>query len=365
MFSFLAPWLRLLLAASGAFLITLLATPPVKRFAERLGVMDVPGDRRRVHSRPVPRLGGLAIFLGLTASLLLFEAPGRRLSGLLAGAALIAAMGAADDRAGLNAWVKLAVQCLAAAVAIRSGIVFHAVSHPVVFSDSTTIPVGFLSVPLTLLWIVGCTNAVNLIDGLDGLAVGVSGISSSTMLLVSVFVSDPETAVLMAAVTGACLGFMPYNACPAQIFMGDAGSQLLGYVLACASVLGMFKFHTALAFLTPLLALGVPLTDTVSAFFRRVLHGQSPFQADRKHLHHRLLDMGLDQKQAVALLYCVSAALGLIAVLLCQTNVYVRAGCLLCAAAVSLLSWRFLLRHSPRLRRRRKMPSGIKRADQL
>jgi UDP-GlcNAc:undecaprenyl-phosphate GlcNAc-1-phosphate transferase len=175
---------------------------------------------------------------------------------------------------------------------------------------------GVLSIPVTIIWIVGITNSVNLIDGLDGLACGVSAISSVTMLVTALLVSEGNVAIILAALAGACLGFIPYNFNPAKIFMGDTGALLLGYVLATMSVVGMFKFYAIVTFAVPLLALAVPLLDTVFAFCRRMLHGQSPFHPDRGHFHHRLIDMGLTQKQAVAVLYSISAILGLLAVVL-------------------------------------------------
>ena len=349
MFPNLAVWIKLLLAVTAAIIISYLLTPPVKTFAEKVGAIDVPKDGRRVHDHPIPRMGGLAIFLGFVLSMLLFSEMSTQVMGMLIGAVIIAVMGAVDDIVTLNAWVKLAVQILAAWVAIRCGIVFDAISNPIVFSDSTTIEIGMFAIPLTVLWIVGCTNAVNLIDGLDGLAVGVSAISSFTMLVVAIFVAEPNTAVILAALTGACIGFMPYNMNPAKIFMGDVGSQFLGFILATASVIGMFKFQAIITFLVPVLALAVPLVDTTAAFLRRIAHGQSPFHADKKHLHHQLLAMGLSQKQAVAALYSLSAILGLFAVLLANTNVFVRAVCLVLVFAISLLAWLLIFRHNPNI----------------
>ncbi len=342
----LAIWLKLLLAAVVAFAVAFLMTPPVKRFAEKVGAMDVPKDERRVHNHPIPRMGGLAIFLGFVLSLLLFVNVTTQVMGLLLGAVIIVVMGAVDDIVSLNAWVKLAGQILAAVVAIRCGIVFDAISNFNFLSANTTIEIGFLSIPLTLLWIVACTNAVNLIDGLDGLAVGVSTISSLTMLVVALFVSEPNVSIILAALTGACVGFMPYNLNPAKIFMGDVGSQLLGFVLSTVSIIGLFKLHAVITFLVPMLALAVPLADTIFAFFRRILHGQSPFHADKGHFHHRLLAMGLNQKQVVAVLYGVSAVLGLIAVLLAGRSAVVRIICLIAAFAISLCVWLFLFRQN-------------------
>ena len=158
------------------------------------------------------------------------------------------------------------------------------------FGFLLSVLLGWLAIPITILWIVGITNSVNLIDGLDGLAVGVSTISCITILVVALRVAEPNVAILVAALAGACIGFMPYNLNPAKIFMGDTGSLLLGYVLSTVSVLGLFKFYTVVTFVVPVLALAVPLSDTLFAFVRRIVHGQSPFQADRGHFHHKLMD---------------------------------------------------------------------------
>ena len=334
-------WVRIALAAGVAFIVAYVTTPPVKRFAEHVGAIDVPKDGRRVHDHPIPRMGGLAIFMGFVLSVLLFVNMTAPVMGLLFGAVIIAVLGAVDDIVSLKPMVKLLGQILAAVVAIRSGIVFDTISNPNFLSQNTFIQIGWLSVPLTLLWIVGCTNAVNLIDGLDGLAVGVSAISSLTMFVVSLYVSDPFVSILLAALVGACLGFMPYNLNPAKIFMGDTGSLLLGYVLSTVSVLGLFKFYTVVTFVVPVLALAVPLSDTLFAFVRRIVHGQSPFKADRGHFHHKLMDLGLNQKQAVAILYAVSAALGLAAVTL-TTSGMARILLLILALAIAVSVWAYV-----------------------
>ena len=350
MLSNMTVWLKLLLAVLLSAGISFFMTPPVKKFAEKVGAIDVPKDDRRVHNHPIPRMGGLAIFFGFVLSVLVFVDMSTPIMGMLIGAVIIAAMGAVDDIVSLNAWVKFGIQILAALVAIRSGIVFDVISNPLVFSDKAFIPIGYLTVPLTVLWIVGCTNAVNLIDGLDGLAVGVSAISSLTMLVVALFVSEPNVALILAALTGACLGFIPFNLNPAKIFMGDVGSQLLGFILATVSIMGMFKFHAIITFLVPVLALSVPLADTVFAFFRRIVHRQSPFHADKGHFHHRLLAMGLNQKQAVAVLYAISAVLGLFAVLLAGTYTAVRIICLVLVFIISIGVWFFVFRKKPGLK---------------
>ena len=342
-------WSKLLLAGAVAFLVCFAMTPPVKRFAELIGAVDQPSERR-VNKVPIPRMGGLAIFLGFVLTARLFVPLSTQVTGILLGAVIIAVMGAVDDIVSLNPWIKLLGQIVAAVVVIRCGVVFSAISNPNPLSDVPTIYIGWLSVPLTVLWIVACTNAVNLIDGLDGLAVGVSAISSLTMLVVSLIVSEPAVSLLLAALTGACLGFMPYNLNPAKIFMGDVGSQLLGFVLSTVSILGLFKLHAIITFVVPFLALALPLADTTFAFFRRILRGQSPFHPDRGHFHHRLLAMGMNQKQAVALMYGISAVLGLSAVLMAGDIPLLRIGCLVLAFGISITVWIFVFRKNPNLR---------------
>ena len=344
MFPGLADWIKILLAFALSLVIAFLMTPPVKRFAEKVGAIDVPKDDRRVHNHPIPRMGGLAIFMGFVLSLIVFVPMSTKVLGLLVGSLIIAVMGGVDDIVCLNPWIKLLGQVIAALVAIRCGLVFDVISNPNIFAEETYIEIGYLSIPLTMLWIVACTNAVNLIDGLDGLAVGVSAISSLTMLIVSLFVSEPVVSLILAALTGACLGFMPYNLNPAKIFMGDVGSQLLG------SIMGLFKLHAIITFFVPLLALALPLADTIFAFFRRILHGQSPFKADKGHFHHRLLAMGLNQKQVVAVLYGISAVLGLLAVLMAGNSVAVKIICLVTAFIISLVIWLKIFKNNPNLR---------------
>ena len=350
MFPGLADWIKMLLAFAVSLLVAYVMTPPVKRFAEKVGAIDVPRDNRRVHDHPIPRMGGLAIFIGFVLSLIFFVPMSTKVLGLLVGSVIIAVMGGVDDIVSLNPWVKLAGQIVAALVAIRCGLVFDVISNPNIFAEETYIEIGWLSIPLTMLWIVGCTKAVNLIDGLDGLAVGVSAISSMTMLIVSLFVSEPVVSIILAALTGACLGFMPYNLNPAKIFMGDVGSQLLGFVLSTASIMGLFKLHAIITFFVPLLALALPLADTIFAFFRRILHGQSPFKADKGHFHHRLLAMGLNQKQVVAVLYGISAVLGLLAVLMAGDSMAVKIICLVAAFIISLGIWLKVFKNNPNLR---------------
>ncbi len=336
-----------LLALGAALVMSFAATPIIKLFAQRVGAMDVPDEERRVHDHPIPRLGGLAIFLGFLLSVVLFGAITRPVQGILLGAVLIVAVGAIDDVVNLPWWVKLLAQIAAAVVAALHGVVIENFMNPIVFDNNVVLHLGFLSVPITVFWIVAITNSVNLIDGLDGLAAGVSTISGVTMLVIALMVADAAVAVLLAALVGACIGFLPYNLNPAKIFMGDTGALLLGYVLSTASILGLFKFYAVVSFAVPFLVLAVPLFDTVFAFARRVFTGKNPMKPDRGHFHHRLLDMGLSQKQAVAVLYVISAFLGLAAVVL-TTSGELKALILIAAFIAALVIAGFLMRSSLR-----------------
>ena len=325
--------LRLALAGLLSALTAYALTPRVRRFAWAVGAVDLPGARR-VNTRAVPRMGGLAIVAGFALTVPLVGTPELRLLGILIGGLMIAILGAADDMLDLSPWQKLLGQTLAAAVALRAGLRIAAVST--LLGPAPFRPLDALAAPLTLLWIVGCTNAVNLIDGLDGLAVGVSAIASTAMLAVALLLGERQAALLLAALSGACLGFAPWNRSPASIFMGDVGAQFLGYVLATSSILGLFKRPAAVGFLAPLLAMGLPLCDTAFAFLRRIAHGRSPFAADRGHLHHRLLAAGYRPRQAVAILLCLSTLCALLAILLVDAAQTVRVLCLSMMAVVLL-----------------------------
>ena len=342
MFPEMQLWLKIVLALAIAFAAAFASTPPVKAFAVKVGAIDVPKDARRVHDHPIPRMGGLAIFIGFIIAVLLFADVDVKLRGILIGCVIIVAAGAIDDVIAMKWWVKLLAEIAAAVVAVCHGVVIEVFMNPNIFSENASLFLGYLSIPITICWIVGITNAVNLIDGLDGLACGVSTISSVTMLIVALILSEGNIAVVLAALAGACLGFIPYNANPAKIFMGDTGALLLGFALATVSVTAMFKFYAIITFVVPLLALALPLFDTLFAIIRRLLKGQKPMKPDRGHLHHRLIDMGLSQKQAVAVLYCLSAVLGLTAVVI-NTHGPLRIA-LLCAELVLAIGIGFFVR---------------------
>lgn len=312
--------LKILLTLITAIVVCFAMTPLVRSFAVRVGAVDVPKDNRRMHDHPIPRQGGLAIFLGFLVAVVLFADLDRQVQGILLGSVIIVTVGAIDDIVPLPALLKFFIQILAAGVAVLFGVRFEFIANPFFWTGTTYINFGVWSIPITIFWIVGITNSINLIDGLDGLACGVSAISSLTFLAITIVLRQFNVAVLLAAILGACLGFIPYNFNPAKIFMGDTGALLLGYVLSTVSVIGLFKFYTIISFTVPLLALALPIFDTCFAIIRRLLKGQNPMSPDRGHFHHRLIDMGLSQKQSVAVLYAISAVLGLSAVLIATSG---------------------------------------------
>lgn len=238
-------------------------------------------------------------------------------AGILIGATIIVIGGVIDDTFDLKPRYKLIFQIAAAAVLIVCGVEISSVTNPLSNGDSY-LNVGWLTVPLTILWVIGITNALNLIDGLDGLAAGVALISSVTIFIIAILNNRADAAVLTAILSGAILGFLPYNFNPATIFMGDTGAQLLGFLLAAISIEGTIKSAAAFAIVVPILALGIPIYDTLFAVIRRKINGKPIMQADRGHLHHRLMDMGLTQRQVVLIMYLISAILGSIAIVAMQ-----------------------------------------------
>ena len=301
-----------------ALAISFACTPAVRMLAIKIKAVDVPKDNRRMHKVPIPRMGGLAIFAGFLVSVLFFVPLGNEFRSILIGALILVVLGIIDDIVALKPRTKFAGQIIAALIPALSGVSIHGIVNPFVPGQYSTL--GIFSIPFTVIWIVGITNAVNFIDGLDGLACGVSAIATVTMFIIAVLFGETYIALMMAALAGACLGFLPYNMNPAKIFMGDTGSMFLGYILATVSIQGLFKFYAVISFAVPFILLGLPIFDTGFAIVRRLLKGQSPLQADRGHVHHRLIDLGFDQKQSVAILYTFSALMGLTAVILARTN---------------------------------------------
>ncbi|MDD6734772.1 MAG: MraY family glycosyltransferase [Clostridiales bacterium] len=314
--------LFLILTFIVAFAFSFAATPIVYRLAFKIGAIDVPKDSRRMHKKPIPRLGGLAIIFGFTVAICCFGQLTRPLASILAGAAIIAVMGVVDDCKNLDAKLKFVIQIIAALVVILGGnIRITVLTNPNIFSDNPYVVLpDWISGVTTILWIVFITNAVNFIDGLDGLAAGVSAIMSVSLVFIAVRIGEYSVAIIGLALMGACFGFLPFNFNPAKIFMGDTGSTFLGFMLATLSIQGVFKSYAIISFAVPLLILGLPLFDALFAMIRRIYHGQSPMKADRGHLHHRLIDMGFSQKQTVFILYAISGILGITAVILAESG---------------------------------------------
>ncbi len=306
--------------AAIAVAISAAATPLVRRLALKLEVIDLPKGKRKIHKKPIPLLGGLAIYLSFVLVMLLKDGSlNAQEIGILIGATIIVIGGVVDDTIELRPRYKLLFQAAAAVVLIFFGVEISSVTNPLSNGDGYW-NVGWLTVPLTVIWVIGITNALNLIDGLDGLAAGVALISSVTIFIIAILNNRADAAVLTAILSGAILGFLPYNFNPASIFMGDTGAQLLGFLLAAISIEGTIKSAAAFAIAVPILALGIPIYDTLFAVIRRKINGKPIMQADRGHLHHRLMDMGLTQRQVVLIMYLISAILGSIAIIAMQIS---------------------------------------------
>ena len=333
-----------------ALIVSFLATPLVRRLAFKIGAVDVPRDSRRMHDHPIPRLGGLAIFLGFLVSVLAYAEIDIEMQGILIGAVIIVVLGIADDIHSLPAKFKFVVQIIAALCAVLHGVAIEVINNPNIFSDNEYWVLGGWGIPISVIWIVAITNAVNFIDGLDGLADGISTIGALTMLILALILGEHEISLVCGALVGACVGFLPYNLNPARIFMGDTGSTFLGFILACVSIQGLFKYYAVISFLVPFIILGLPIFDTASAIIRRLLKGQSPMVADRSHIHHKLIDMGLNQKQAVSTLYIVSGVLGLSAVLLATSGGAKTALFILALVICAVVAVRAIWPHHPEQR---------------
>ncbi|SDJ88747.1 MraY family glycosyltransferase [Natronincola ferrireducens] len=315
-----------ILAFLIAMSISYILTPYAKKVAYRIGAIDVPKDNRRVHKKPIPRLGGLAIYVAFMVSSMLMAimkeevlSIDKKFIGIMVGATIIVLIGIIDDSKQISAKYKLAGQILAAVIVVYSGVRIEFITN--ILNKTTGMSeLKQLSVPVTIFWIVGITNTVNLIDGLDGLAAGVSTIAALSLAFVACLNGGVEVTILLMILAGSLLGFLPYNFNPAEIFMGDTGSLLVGFILATISIEGVIKSATTIAVAIPVLALGVPIFDTTFAIIRRLVNKRPIMEADKGHLHHRLLDRGLSQKQTVVILYIISIILGGSAIVISNTS---------------------------------------------
>ncbi len=331
-------WGDIAIAFLLAFIVTFMATPYTIKIAEKIGAVDIPKDKRRMHKKAMPKFGGPAVILGFLISVIyllivmsmehsinLFgeEKYAIKLLGMLLGIIVISIVCVVDDIKTIKPMTKLLGQLIAAIIVVAFGVRIGNISVP--FLDVPEMHEVF-SIILTICWIVGVTNAVNLIDGLDGLSSGISVISAISLLIIFVLNGSPLISiVLITALAGALVGFLPFNFTPAKTFIGDTGSNFLGFSLSIISILGVAKTYTMAVIVLPLIVLGLPIFDTLWAIIRRLIKGKSIkaiFKADKGHLHHRIVGKGFSQKQAVLILYGISATFGIFAVILLDSGIW-------------------------------------------
>lgn len=303
--------------------VTALVTPLVRNLAVKRHIMALPGGRK-IHKKPIPETGGTAMIIGMLA-VVVFQIVGEKyfgwrgfvsdisseplaLWGILLGTFVIYGVGLVDDIKDITPRAKLIGQIVAASIVAASGLRISFISNP--FNDSIIL-LGILAIPATVLYLVSFANIINLIDGLDGLAAGLSAIASASLLALAAGANQLSAAIIAAAVIGSCIGFLFFNFNPASIFMGDEGALTLGFLLGIISLMGVMKTTAAIALAVPLLIVGIPIFDTLSAIIRRVRHNKSFKEADRGHIHHRLLGRGFNQRQTVLIIYGWSAALAI------------------------------------------------------
>lgn len=331
-------WGDVAIAFLLAFIVAFMATPYTIKIAHKIGAVDVPKDERRMHKRAMPKFGGPAVILGFlvsviyllivmsmegTISLFGTENYAKQLLGMFIGIIIISITCIIDDIKPIKPIAKLTGQVLAAIVAVAFGVRIDSVDFWFINTSELS---EVISAVVTVVWIVGVTNAINLIDGLDGLASGISVISAISLLVIFVLNGSPTIAIiLITALAGALVGFLPFNFSPAKTFIGDTGSNFLGYAISIIAILGVAKTYTVAVIILPLIVLGLPLFDTIWAIIRRLIKGKSIkaiFKADKGHLHHRIVAKGFSQKQAVLILYGISATFGIFAVILLDSGIW-------------------------------------------
>ena len=305
MYKYIIPFL-------AAFVLTFIQMPFTIKLAKKKGFLDVPKDERRVHKKPIPVGGGIAMVITVTLLMLYYLPINKSLVMTLIASLVIALSGLYDDKKDLSPKLKFLFQILAGVLLLLGGMKIEFLTNPFDSHDALFI-LNMLSIPVTIFWVCGITNTINLIDGLDGLASGVSMICAISMFFITYKMGRYDVSMVCALVAGACLGFLPFNFNPAKIFMGDTGALYLGFMLSYISISGFLKQAAILMIFVPVLILGVPVFDTAFAMVRRKLSGKSMVEADKGHLHHRLLKMGLNQRQTVVILYSISAIFGVLA----------------------------------------------------
>ena len=349
-------WGNIAIAFILAFIVAFMATPYTIKIANKIGAVDIPKDKRRMHTKRMPKFGGPAVILGFIISMIyliivmsieesldLFteQEYGKKLLGVLLGIVVIAITGIIDDIKTLKPWQELIGQTIAAIIVVAFGIQIEHLNIPFLYRVGLS---EAFSTIITVLWIVGVTNAINLIDGLDGLSSGISLISCISLLIIFLMNGSPMIAtVIVTAMSGALVGFLPYNFSPAKTFIGDTGSNFLGFMLAVVSILGVAKTYTMAVIVLPVIVLGLPIFDVMFAIVRRLAKGKSikaVFKPDKGHLHHRLVEKGFSQRQAVLILYGLSASLGMFAIILFDSGIWKALSFLLMIIAAVAIGYR-------------------------
>lgn len=312
MFNYSEFVIALMMSAMATFILTFF----VREFAIKYKFMDIP-DFRKIHINPTPRLGGLAIYFGFLIGLLYLQPHSEHMPAIIVGSAIIVITGALDDKYSIRPILKLTGQTSGAGLLVLSGLVIDRVTLPFI----GMIDLGFFGIILTLLWIVGITNAINLIDGLDGLATGVSTIALLSMFFMAIMQGQVVAAYLSIVLVGSNLGFLYHNFYPAKIYMGDTGSNFLGYMIAVISILGLFKNIALFSFIIPIVILAVPIFDTLFAIVRRAVTKQRIMAPDNKHIHYQLLNVGFSHRQSVLIMYAFSLVFGVLAIISTQASI--------------------------------------------
>jgi len=331
-------WGNIAIAFILAFIVSFMATPYTIKIANKIGAVDIPKDKRRMHTKRMPKFGGPAVILGFVVSMIyliivmsiegsldLFaeQEYAKKLLGVLLGIGVIAVTGILDDIKTLKPWQELIGQTIAAIIVVAFGTQIEHLNIPFLYRVGLS---EVFSIILSVLWIIGVTNAINLIDGLDGLSSGISLISCVSLLVIFLMNGSPMIAtIIVTALSGALVGFLPFNFSPAKTFIGDTGSNFLGFMLAVVSILGVAKTYTAAVIVLPVIVLGLPIFDVIFAIIRRIAKGKSikaVFKPDKGHLHHKLVEKGFSQKQAVLILYGLSASLGMFAIILFDSGIW-------------------------------------------
>lgn len=349
-------WGNIAIAFLLAFIVSFMATPYTIKIADKIGAVDVPKDKRRMHTKKMPKFGGPAVIVGFLVSMAyllvvmsiecsidLFaeQEYGKKLLGVLLGIVAIAVTGILDDTKTLTWWQQLLGQVTAAVIVVAFGVRIEHLDIPFLYRVGLN---DVFSIIVTIVWIVGVINSINLIDGLDGLSSGISLISCISLLIIFLMNDSPMIAtIIVTAMSGALVGFLPFNFSPAKTFIGDTGSNFLGFMLAVVSILGVAKTYTAAVIVLPVIVLGLPIFDVLFAIIRRIAKGKSikaVFKPDKGHLHHKLVAKGFTQKQAVLILYGLSASLGMFAIILFDSGIWKALSFLLMIIAAVALGYR-------------------------